>query len=163
MTSDIPERSRSNDITKTDSTELTADGDAPDIKATSLEQRDPYPSTASRQMELREIRRRSRSWIETLHASKAQVPLTVKPDVARSLARAGVPDAVTALLPADFRDDPWLIKLLSLPGVPHASYEYVSTKMTFVALGERGIGNKAARLTRLMRGLGWKNASCTHT
>lgn len=80
----------------------------------------------------------------------------IAPDVVRRLLRAGVPEAIAVRLPPDFKGDPWLAKLLTLPGVTYSDHEYVSTRLVFVALGERADGNKAARLARLMRALGWE-------
>lgn len=156
MTSDILERSKSDDIANTHSTGSMADGDAPDVKATSFGQRDPDTHAASPRPELSHMGRRGSSWIETLRAAQAQPPLSVEVGVARRLARAAIPEAIVARLPADFQADPWITKLVSLPGVTHAGHEYVSTKMVFIALGERGNDNKAARLARLMRALGWE-------
>lgn len=133
------------------------------VDATDVTNRDPlahhpvqHAPDAPQGQELGQTRRAGGSWIERLRACKVQPPLTVAPDMARRLTRAGVPESIVAQLPPDFQSDPWLPKLVSLPGVPYNHYEYLSTKMVFIALGEHSSAYKAVRLAKVMQALGWE-------
>jgi hypothetical protein len=104
-----------------------------------------------------DLRERGGSWVERLRARAAEQPeFKIGPEMARRLRRQGVPDALIARLPAAFEHDAWFVKLAALPGSPHGSHEYVSTRLVFVALGERPDGNTAKRLAQVMCALGWR-------
>jgi hypothetical protein len=84
------------------------------------------------------------------------LPIQVAPGIAQRLRRAGVPEAIIEKLAADPEIATWMAKLVTLPGMVHAGNEYVSTKAAFIALGETADANKAVRLARVMRNLGWQ-------
>lgn len=136
----------------------TSDGDATDDanRAPPAHQPVQHDQDAIEGQVIAQSRQSGGSWIERLRACKSQPPLTVAPEMARRLTRAGVPESIVAQLPPDFQSDPWLSKLVALPGVPYNHHEYLSTKMIFIALGEHGSANKAIRLAKVMRALGWE-------
>jgi len=136
--------------------EPLSEGDTSSIARHTSEQPRQYKPDTGQRKEPVLIPKPGGSWIERLRACKVQPPLTVAPDMARRLTRAGVPASIVAQLPPDFQSDPWLPKLVALPGVPYDRHEYLSTKMVFIALGEHGSANKAARLAKVMRALGWE-------
>ena len=144
------------DATEAACNEPLSEGDTPSIASCTSDQPRQYNLDAGQWKEPVRIPKPGGSWIERLRACKVQPPLTVAPDMARRLTRAGVPASIVAQLPPDFQSDPWLPKLVALPGVPHDRHEYLSTKMVFIALGEHGSANKAARLAKVMRALGWE-------
>jgi hypothetical protein len=96
------------------------------------------------------------SWIERLRARRAQLPIQITPGIAQRLRRAGVPETIIEGVPADPEIETWMAKLVTLPGVVYAGNEYVSTKVAFIALGKTADANKAVRLARVMRNLGWQ-------